>query len=152
MQISEKSGDGILVVAFCCNWCSYAGADLAGTSRLAYPALVKIIKIPCSCRVDPLFILRAFQKGADGVIVCGCHPGDCHYSTGNYYTRRRMTLLFNILDYMGIEKERIHLEWVSASEGVKFADTMTRFVECVRGLGKNERFIPEAAEGRGDGA
>ena len=128
-----------LILAFCCNWCSYAGADLAGTSRLVYPAQVKIIKIPCSCRVDPLFVLRAFQKGADGVIVCGCHPGDCHYSTGNYYTRRRMALLFNMLDFMGIEKGRVHLEWVSAAEGVKFAQTMSKFVEQVGELGKNTR-------------
>ena len=88
------------IVAFCCNWCSYAGADLAGSSRLSYPADVKIIRVPCSCRVNPMFILRAFEKGADGVIMCGCHPGDCHYSTGNYYARRRMTLLFSMLDYI----------------------------------------------------
>jgi len=128
-----------LVVAFCCNWCSYAGADLAGTSRLQYPADVKIIKVPCSCRVDPLFILRAFQKGADGVIVCGCHPGDCHYATGNYYTRRRLALLYSMLDYMGIESGRAHLEWVSAAEGAKFSATMNKFVEQIYGLGKNER-------------
>ena len=91
------------IVAFCCNWCSYAGADLAGTNRLSYPADVKIIRVPCSCRVNPMFILRAFQRGADGVILCGCHPGDCHYTTGNYYARRRMTLLFSMLDYLGIE-------------------------------------------------
>ena len=87
------------IVAFCCNWCSYAGADLSGTNRLSYPANVKIIRIPCSCRLNPMFILRAFQRGADGVILCGCHPGDCHYTTGNYYARRRMTLLFSMLDY-----------------------------------------------------
>ena len=87
------------IVAFCCNWCSYAGADLAGSSRLSYPADVKIIRVPCSCRVNPMFILRAFEKGADGVILCGCHPGDCHYSTGNFYARRRMTLLFSILEF-----------------------------------------------------
>ena len=86
----EKSEFRPKIVAFCCNWCSYAGADLAGSSRLSYPADVKIIRVPCSCRVNPMFILRAFQKGADGVILCGCHPGDCHYSTGNYYARRRM--------------------------------------------------------------
>ena len=104
-----------VIVAFCCNWCSYAGADLAGSSRLSYPADVKIIRVPCSCRVNPLFILRAFQKGADGVILCGCHPGDCHYSTGNYYARRRMTLLFSMLDYMGVENGRTRVEWVSAA-------------------------------------
>ena len=133
------SADEVRIVAFCCNWCSYAGADLAGTSRLQYPAEVKIVKVPCSCRVDPLFVLRAFQKGADGVIICGCHPGDCHYSTGNFYTRRRITLLYSMLDYMGIEPGRTHLEWVSAAEGAKFAHTMTMFVEQVSMLGKNER-------------
>lgn len=128
-----------LIVAFCCNWCSYAGADLAGTNRLNYPADVKIIRVPCSCRVNPTFILKAFQKGADGVIICGCHPGDCHYTSGNYYARRRMTLLFSMLDYLGIEKERTRVEWVSAAEGVKFADTMNSFVETVTRLGRNKR-------------
>lgn len=104
--------------------CSYAGADLAGSSRLVYPADVKIIRVPCSCRVNPMFILRAFEKGADGVILCGCHPGDCHYSTGNYYARRRMALLFSMLDYIGVEHGRTRVEWVSAAEGVKFSQTM----------------------------
>ena len=94
MSIEAKEEFRPKIVAFCCNWCSYAGADLAGSSRLSYPADVKIIRVPCSCRVNPMFILRAFEKGADGVIMCGCHPGDCHYTTGNYYARRRMTLLF----------------------------------------------------------
>ena len=128
-----------LIVAFCCNWCSYAGADLAGTNRLNYPADVKIIRVPCSCRVNPLFILRAFQRGADGVIVCGCHPGDCHYTSGNYYARRRMTLLFSMLDYLGIEKGRTRVEWVSAAEGQKFAETMNAFVETIVSLGENKR-------------
>ena len=90
------------IVAFCCNWCSYAGADLAGSSRLSYPADVKIIRVPCSCRVNPMFILRAFEKGADGVIMCGCHPGDCHYTSGNYFARRRMTLLFSMIKISGL--------------------------------------------------
>lgn len=128
-----------LIVAFCCNWCSYAGADLAGSGRLSYPAEVKIIRVPCSCRVNPTFILRAFQKGADGVILAGCHPGDCHYSTGNYFTRRRMTLLFSMLDYMGIEKERTRVEWISAAEGAKFASTMNEFAEKINSLGKCRR-------------
>ncbi len=127
------------IVAFCCNWCSYAGADLAGSSRLSYPANVKIIRVPCSCRVNPTFILKAFQRGADGVILCGCHPGDCHYVTGNYYTRRRMSLLFSFLDYMGIEKERTRVEWVSAAEGAKFSQVMNDFVEKVTALGENKR-------------
>ena len=115
------------IVAFCCNWCSYAGADLAGSSRLSYPADVKIIRVPCSCRVN------------DGVIMCGCHPGDCHYSTGNYYARRRMTLLFSMLDYIGVENGRTRVEWVSAAEGVKFSQTMNEFVEKIHSLGKNVR-------------
>lgn len=127
------------IVAFCCNWCSYAGADLAGTNRLSYPADVKIIRVPCSCRINPLFILRAFQRGADGVILCGCHPGDCHYITGNYHTRRRMALLFSMLNYLGIEDGRTRVEWVSAAEGAKFADTMSSFVETVTKLGENKR-------------
>ena len=131
--------DNEKIVAFCCNWCSYAGADLAGSSRLSYPADVKIIRVPCSCRVNPMFILRAFEKGADGVIMCGCHPGDCHYSTGNYYARRRMTLLFSMLDYIGVENGRTRVEWVSAAEGVKFSQTMNEFVEKIHSLGKNVR-------------
>ena len=127
------------IVAFCCNWCSYAGADLAGSARLTYPANVKIIRVPCSCRVNPMFILKAYQRGADGVILCGCHPGDCHYVTGNYYTRRRMALLFDFLNYMGIEKERTRLEWVSAAEGAKFSAVMNDFVKKITELGENKR-------------
>ena len=128
-----------LIVAFCCNWCSYAGADLAGTNRLDYPAEVKIIRVPCSCRVNPTFILKAFQRGADGVIICGCHPGDCHYTTGNYYARRRITMLFSMLSYLGIEKNRVRLEWVSAAEGAKFAATMKSFAQEVAALGECKR-------------
>ncbi len=137
MQVNNEFKPNI--VAFCCNWCSYAGADLAGNNRLNYPDNVKIIKVPCSCRVNPMFILRAFQRGADGVILCGCHPGDCHYTSGNYYTRRRMSLLFSMLNFLGIEKERYRVEWVSAAEGAKFADTMNEFTEAVKKLGKNKR-------------
>ena len=136
MQIEEYKP---LIVAFCCNWCSYAGADLAGNNRLSYPANVKIIRVPCSCRVNPMFILRAFQRGAAGVILCGCHPGDCHYTTGNYYTRRRMSLLFSMLDYLGIERARTRVEWVSAAEGAKFAQTMSDFAQSVAALGENKR-------------
>ena len=120
MQVTWKP----TIVAFCCNWCSYAGADLSGTNRLQYPANVKIIRI---------------QKGADGVILCGCHPGDCHYTTGNYYARRRMTLLFSMLDFLGIEKGRTRVEWVSAAEGAKFAATMNEFVKTITELGENRR-------------
>ena len=137
MQVNENKDFEPVIVAFCCNWCSYAGADLSGTNRLNYPANVKIIRVPCSCRVNPMFILRAFQKGADGVILCGCHPGDCHYTSGNYYARRRMTLLFSMLDFLGIERDRTRVEWVSAAEGAKFAATMNEVTETVRKLGPN---------------
>ena len=125
------------IVAFCCNWCSYAGADRAGTARKNYPANIKIIKVPCSCRVNPLFILRAFARGADGVILCGCHPGDCHYTTGNYFTRRRMTLLLGMLNYLGVAGDRFRVEWVSAAEGARFAQVMNDFAEHIAALGEN---------------
>ena len=128
-----------LIVAFCCNWCSYAGADLAGTSRLNYPANVRIMRVPCSCRVNPNFVLHAFQRGADGVVIAGCHPGDCHYSTGNYYTRRRFTLFSNLLDYIGIEKDRFKVDWISAAEANKFATVMNDVLEKVHKLGPNRK-------------
>ena len=137
MQVNDNFEP--VIVAFCCNWCSYAGADLSGTNRLNYPTNVKIIRVPCSCRVNPMFILRAFQRGADGVIICGCHPGDCHYTSGNYYARRRITLLYSMLDYLGIERNRTRLEWVSAAEGAKFAETMQKFTADVKKLGPNRR-------------
>ncbi|MGB6128568.1 MAG: hydrogenase iron-sulfur subunit [Psychrilyobacter sp.] len=128
-----------LIVAFCCNWCSYAGADLAGTSRLKYPANVKIIRVPCSCRVNINFVLRAFQNGADGVVIAGCHPGDCHYSTGNYHTRRRFSLITNLTEYIGIEKERLKVDWISAAEGNKFATVMNDILVDVYKLGPNKK-------------
>ena len=139
-EVTEQKKEYLpTIVAFCCNWCSYAGADLAGSSRLTYPANVKIIRVPCSCRVNPMFVLKAFQRGAAGVILCGCHPGDCHYVTGNYYTRRRMSLLFSFLNYMGIEKERTRVEWVSAAEGAKFSAVMNDFAKKINELGENKR-------------
>ena len=132
----EKEEFKPLIVAFCCNWCSYAGADLAGTSRLNYPANVKIIRVPCSCRVNTNFIIRAFQKGADGVVIAGCHPGD---STGNYYTRRRFSVFINLLEYMGIEKERFKIDWISAAEANKFATVMNEVLENVHRLGPNKK-------------
>ena len=122
MSVNENKEWKPLIVAFCCNWCSYSGADTAGNNRASYPDNVKIIRVPCSCRINPLFILRAFQRGADGVLVMGCHPGDCHYTTGNYHTRRRMTLLFSMLNYLGVESARTRVEWVSAAEGARFAE------------------------------
>lgn len=125
------------IIGFCCNWCSYAGADLAGTSRLEYPPTVRVIRVPCSGRVNPQFIVRAFQKGADGVLVAGCHPGDCHYSTGNYFTRRRLQVARRFLEYLGIDPRRLRITWVSASEGQKFADTVREMTEELRALGPN---------------
>jgi len=129
------------IVAFLCNWCSYAGADLAGVSRLQYPPNTRIIRVPCSSRVSPLLILRALQHGADGVLVSGCHPGDCHYLSGNYVARRKFAILNNLLEYLGIEKGRIHFAWVSASEGKRFAELVTETVEKVRALGPAKRLV-----------
>ena len=123
------------IVAFLCNWCSYAGADLAGTSRMQYPQNVRIIRVPCSGRVDPLFVVKAFQDGADGVMILGCHPGDCHYQQGNYFAQRRYALMHRLLEFTGIESDRLYIEWVSASEGKKFAQVVTDFTERVRSLG-----------------
>jgi F420-non-reducing hydrogenase iron-sulfur subunit len=125
------------IVGFLCNWCSYAGADLAGTSRIQYPPNVRIIRVMCSGSVDSMYILRALLEGADGVFVGGCHPGDCHYIDGNYKARRRMVLLENILGTLGLEKERVCLRWISDTEGQKFADTMTEMTESIRKLGPN---------------
>jgi len=123
------------VVGFLCNWCSYAGADMAGTSRICYPPNIRIIRVPCSGRIDPLLIVKSFQMGADGVLVAGCHPGDCHYTEGNYYARRRFALLRPFLDYLGIDKERFQVEWVSASEGKRFSQVVSSFTEEVQKLG-----------------
>lgn len=126
------------IVGFLCNWCSYAGADLAGTSRICYPPNIRIIRVPCSGRVDPLLIVKSFQQGADGVLIAGCHPGDCHYSEGNYYARRRLALLHTFLEYMGIEKERFQIQWVSASEGKRWANVVSSFTEDLSRLGPRE--------------
>ena len=125
------------IVAFCCNWCSYAGADLAGTSRIQYPSAIRIIRVMCSGRVSPFFILKALSVGANGVLVLGCHPGDCHYIEGNYKTMRRFPLLKKLLKQLGIEEERVRLEWVSASEGAKFAEVTNSFTQDIKNLGPN---------------
>lgn len=127
------------IVGFLCNWCSYTGADLAGTSRLQYPPNIRIIKVMCSGRVNPQFVLKAFQEGADGVLVSGCHPGDCHYIEGNYHARRKLTLLRDLMGYMGVESGRFQVSWVSASEGTKFAEVVTNFTEQVKALGPQKR-------------
>jgi F420-non-reducing hydrogenase iron-sulfur subunit len=123
------------IVAFCCNWCSYAGADLAGTSRMQYAPNIRIIRVMCSGRVNPLFVLKALSLGADGVLILGCHPGDCHYIEGNYKTLRRIPLLKNMLKQLGVEEERVQLEWVSASEGARFAEVADNFTQAIRNLG-----------------
>jgi len=123
------------IVSFLCNWCSYTGADLAGTSRMKYAPNIRIIRVMCSGRVDPTFVLSAFKEGADGVLICGCHPGDCHYHEGNYKCLRRYHLLQKYLDQMGLEKGRLRLEWISASEGKQFAQLADDFTEQIKNLG-----------------
>jgi len=123
------------IIVFCCNWCSYAGADLAGVSRFQITPYFRVIRTLCSARVDPEFILHAFKRGADGVMVLGCHPGDCHYIGGNYRTRRRIALLSVMLQQFGLHKDRLRLEWVSASEGEKYARVVNEFVQRVTELG-----------------
>ncbi len=125
------------IVSFLCNWCSYTGADLAGTSRIKYPPNVRIIRVMCSARIDPTFVLKALSEGADGVLICGCHPGDCHYVEGNYKAMRRFALLKKLLGNYGIEEDRVRLEWVSASEGVRFAEVVKDMTEKIRLLGPN---------------
>ncbi|MBE0430628.1 MAG: hydrogenase iron-sulfur subunit [Dehalococcoidia bacterium] len=128
------------IVAFCCNWCSYAGADLAGTSRMQYPPNIRIIRVMCSGRVNPSFVLKALSVGADGVLVLGCHPGDCHYLTGNYRARRRMAIAKKFLEYMGVEPERIQVGWCSASEGSRFAELVGEVTDNLRQLSPNRMF------------
>jgi len=124
------------IVGFLCNWCSYAGADLAGTSRLKIPANLRVVRVPCSGRINPLFIFKALEEGADGVMVSGCHPGDCHYISGNRYAKRKLAMLRRLLEWVGIEPERIHLTWLSASEGARYAVEVAEFVDKVRALGR----------------
>ena len=134
------------IVAFLCNWCSYAGADLAGVGRIQYPPNTRTIRVPCSGRVDPLFILRALQNGADGVLVSGCHPGDCHYLSGNYAARRRFSVFSRLLEYVGIEKGRVHFSWVSAAEAGRFAAVISEVTEEVRKLGPAKRLVKKKVE------
>ena len=123
------------LVAFVCNWCTYTGADLAGTSRLKMAPNVRIIRTPCSSRISPHFVTKAFERGADGVIVSGCHTGDCHYSTGNFFARRRFAIFRDLLDFLGIDTNRITFSWVSASEGAKWQQVVDDTVRRVAGLG-----------------
>ncbi|MGA7744788.1 MAG: hydrogenase iron-sulfur subunit [Polyangia bacterium] len=132
------------IVGFLCNWCSYAGADLAGTSRLKVPANLRVVRVPCSGRINPLFIFKALEEGADGVMVSGCHPGDCHYISGNRYAKRKLAVIRRLLDWVGVEPERIHFTWLSASEGARYAVEVGEFVDKVRALGRRN---PMARQG-----
>lgn len=123
------------IIAFCCNWCSYAGADLAGVSRLQYPPNIRIIRVMCSSMVHPNLVIDALTRGADGIIMCGCHPGDCHYIEGNLRAESRAEAINLMLEDFGLEEERFRLEWISASEGPKFAEVMREMVETIKALG-----------------
>lgn len=125
------------VIGFLCNWCAYAGADLAGVSRLQMPPSLRTIRVMCSSRVNPLFIIRAFLMGADGILVAGCHPGDCHYLKGNYHARRRFTMLKRTFESIGLEADRLRLSWISAGEGPRFQEVITEFTEKIRKIGPN---------------
>lgn len=131
------------IAAFFCNWCTYGAADLAGVSRMQYPTGIRVIRLPCSGRVSPKFILAALRSGVDGVWVSGCHPGDCHYIEGNYYARRKFALLKNLLEHMGIEPGRLHFSWISSAESTKFVEVADFVVDSVKKLGPANRMIKE---------
>ncbi len=136
------------IVGFLCNWCSYGGADAAGTARLKYPPNLRIVRVMCSGRVSPELVVRAFREGADGVLVLGCHIGDCHYQNGNHRTAKRMPILRNLVGYLGVHPDRLRLDWVSSAESKRFQEVVTEFTEAVRALGPSElrmeRLVAEA--------
>ncbi len=132
------------ILAVLCNWCSYAGADLAGVSRMQYPPNIRVVRVPCSGRVDPLFILKGLQSGYDGVLVSGCHPGDCHYISGNYVARRRFAVLKPLLEFVGIEPDRVQFSWISAGEGERFAEVVTKVTEDIKKIGPAKRLVKGA--------
>jgi len=134
------------IVGFLCNWCSYTGADLAGTSRIKYAPSIRVIRVMCSARVDPTFVVKALAEGADGVLICGCHPGDCHYVEGNYKAMRRYSALKRVLQSYGIADDRVRLEWVSASEGIRFAQIVNDMTEKIRKLGPSQVKLQLAAD------
>jgi len=141
--MSEENQFQPRIAAFFCNWCTYGGADLAGVSRLQYPPNFRVIRIPCTGRMSPKFIMQAFRQGADGIWVSGCHPGDCHYIAGNMYARRRFTILKNLLEYVGIEPGRLHFSWISSAEATKFQQTAIEVIESVRALGPASRMVKD---------
>ena len=128
------------ILGIACNWCTYTGADLAGTTRLKYPQNVRTVRVMCSSRINPSFIIRAFQLGADGVLVGGCHPGDCHYGTGNLYARRKLAVTRQILEFAGMDPKRFRVEWISASEGNKYAEVVEEFTSDLKTLGPQNTF------------
>lgn len=133
------------ILAFCCNWCTYAGADLAGLNRMNYPADIRLLRVPCSGRVNPQFVLRALEDGCDGVLVCGCHPGDCHYVSGNYYAKRRMMIFKRMLEFSGLEPNRFQIRWISGSEAGKFRDTVMKVTQDITELGPMANDAPSLA-------
>lgn len=135
------------IAAFLCNWCSYAGADLAGVGRVQYPATIRTIRVPCSGRINPLYVLKAMANGADGVLVSGCHPGDCHYISGNYVARRKFALIKSLLNHVGLEEDRISFSWVSAAEGIRFAEVVKGVTERVSALGPNNGIFKVVDDG-----
>ena len=137
MQIDKEPK----ILAILCKWCSYAGADLAGTSRFTYPANVRIVQVPCSGRVDPIMIFKAFVEGYDGVMVSGCHPGDCHYGTGNYHARRRIAVARRLLEFVGVHPDRMHFTWISAAEGRKFAEVCSQFTDKLKRLSGTDKTL-----------
>jgi coenzyme F420-reducing hydrogenase delta subunit len=137
---ASESGFEPRIIAFVCTWCTYTGADLAGTNRLQMPPNVRVIRLNCSSRVDPLFVMKAFERGADGIIISGCHPGDCHYSTGNYYARRRFAIFRELLDFMGVDERRLTMSWVSASQGGKWRDVVSEAITRVKEIGPFHRY------------
>jgi F420-non-reducing hydrogenase iron-sulfur subunit len=144
-MMSKNDGFEPKIIGFLCNWCSYAGADLAGVSRIQYPPNIRVIRVMCSGRIDPAFVLEAFKDGADGVLVAGCHlPSDCHYISGNFKAMRRINLLKRVLKDFGIEPERLRLEWVSASEGDKWASVVRSMVDDLKKLGPSQVKVMEA--------
>lgn len=142
----EKKEWEPMIVCFACQWCTYAGADLAGTSRMKYPENIRIIKIPCTGRLNPHYVMKAFDKGMDAVLVSGCHPGDCHYLEGNYYARRRVIVIKKLLETIGINPERLQMSWISASEGRKFTEVVKDVLEKIKKLGPMNYFEKENNE------
>jgi coenzyme F420-reducing hydrogenase delta subunit len=146
MEAAKENSWEPKIITFLCNWCSYAGADLAGVSRIQYPPNTRTIRVPCSGRVNPLFILRALQNGADGILVSGCHPGDCHYLSGNYSARRKFAVIHRLLEYVGVEKGRVQFSWVSAAEAGRFAEVIGEITEDVKKLGPAKRLVKKRVE------